>query len=115
MSPSTLTTDGGGRKTEDDLGGRLLPQTGTHNLPFSYPMSRPSFDHDNERGAWAEAELISYVTGNGLWWGNGLLNMGGPLELCYSGKSETHSSLIITKTDRIGRFINYQNGGGNNP
>lgn len=74
-----------------------MPQTGTHNLPFSYPMSCSSFHHDNERGAWAGAELVNCVTGNGLWWRNGLLSMGGPLELCYSGKSETRSSLIITR------------------
>lgn len=77
---------------EDYQLSRIWARIGAHNLPFSYPVSLLSSYLDNERGAWARAELLNYVTGNELWWRNGLLNRGEPLELCHLDKSETWCS-----------------------
>lgn len=113
VGPSTLLTDSGGRKTYRS--NRILPQRGTCVVLFSCSMSLPSSHHDEERRAWAKAELINYVTGNESWLSNGLLKVGRASRVQLVMPVKTLCSFFIVTQTVGGTLISYQNGGGNDP
>lgn len=97
VGPSTLPTDSGGRKTY--LSNRILPQRATCIVSFSCPMSLPSSHHDEERRAWAKAELVNYVTGSASWLSNGLLKVGRASRVQLLMSVKTLRSFFIVNTD----------------
>lgn len=110
---STLQTDTGGRKTY--VSSRVLPQRGTCIASFSCPTWLPSIHRDNERGAWAKAEPVNYVTRKESEPCNGLLNVGRTSRARLLVSVKALGSSFVVPWTVSGTLISYQNGGGSDP